>query len=49
MALDPVLMFPVSLNPFPVFVVMAVNPDLFVVFRLHAVIFSPVTAGPHMD
>ena len=28
MAGDPVLMFPVSLNPFPVFVVVAVNPDL---------------------
>jgi hypothetical protein len=29
MAGDPVLLFPVSLNPFPVFVVVAVNPDLF--------------------
>jgi len=28
MAPDPVLVFPVSLNPFPVFVVVAVNPDL---------------------
>jgi hypothetical protein len=29
MTWDPVLLFPVSLNPFPVFVVVAVNPDLF--------------------
>ncbi len=29
MARDPVLVFPVSLDPFPVFVVVAVNPDLF--------------------
>jgi hypothetical protein len=29
MAWDPVLLFPVSFNPFPVFVVVAVNPDLF--------------------
>ena len=28
MAWNPVLMFPVRLNPFPVFVVVAVNPDL---------------------
>ncbi|MGD0400841.1 MAG: hypothetical protein ABSC04_18240 [Syntrophobacteraceae bacterium] len=29
MAGDPVLLSPVSLNPFPVSVVVAVNPDLF--------------------
>ena len=28
MTWNPVPMFPVSLNPFPVFVVVAVNPDL---------------------
>jgi len=28
MAPDPVLMFPVRLNPFPMFVVVAFNPDL---------------------
>ena len=28
MTWDPVLLFPVSLNPFAVFVVVAVNPDL---------------------
>jgi hypothetical protein len=28
MACDPVLMFPMRLNPFPVFVAVAFNPDL---------------------